>query len=92
MTFSTGSSSTPDLEQAVQRVKDLSEKAIETSKQNGRQWLDSYEKIVESFLKAQQQAAQGSQVEWVTTLANTNADFVREVSQAYLSTVRETLK
>jgi two-component SAPR family response regulator len=89
---SSSESATPDIEQAVQRAKDLSEKAIEASKQNGRQWLDSYEKIVESFLKAQQQAAQASQVEWVTTLANTNADFVREVSQAYLNTVREQLK
>ncbi len=88
---STGST-TSDIEQAVQRAKDLSERAIEASKQNGLQWLDSYEKIVESFLKAQQQAAQSSQIEWVTTLANINADFVREVSQAYLNTVREQLK
>jgi hypothetical protein len=92
MTPPTDDAATLDVEQVVQRIKDLNEKAIEASKQNGRQWLDSYEKILETFLKAQQQAAQGSQIEWVTTLANTNADFVREVSRAYLKTFREQLK
>ncbi|MDQ2674668.1 MAG: hypothetical protein M3Y40_08420 [Chloroflexota bacterium] len=83
---------TPDVEQAVQRVQELSQQAIEASKASGRTWLDAYEKMLDSFLKLQQQAAQGTQVEWVNTLANTNADFVREMSQVYLTAVRDQLK
>ena len=90
MTMPTGS--TPEMEQAVQRIQDLSQQAIEASKANGRTWLDAYEKMLDSFLKLQQQAAQGTQVEWVNTLANTNADFVREMSQVYLTAVRDQLK
>jgi len=90
MTFPTANS--PDVEQTVQRLKDLSDQAIEAGKQNGRTWLDAYEQMLNSYLKLQQQAAQGSQVEWVNTLANTNAEFVREMSQAYLSAVRDQLK
>jgi len=86
------SASTPDVEQTVQRLKELSDQAIEAGKQSGRTWLDAYQQLLNSYLKLQQQAAQGSQVEWVNTLANTNADFVREMSQAYLSAVREQLK
>ena len=87
-----GNIGTPDLEQTAQRIKDLSNQAIEQSKQNGRAWLDAYEKMIDSFLSMQKQAAESTQVEWVNTLANTNADFVREMSQVYLSAVREQLK
>jgi hypothetical protein len=90
MTFPSANSS--DVDQTVQRLKELSDQAIEAGKQNGRTWLDAYEQLLNSYLKLQQQAAQGTQVEWVNTLANTNADFVREMSQAYLSAVREQLK
>ena len=90
MTVPTGG--TPDMDQAVQRIQELSQQAIEASKSSGRTWLDAYEKMLDSFLKLQQQAAQGTQVEWVNTLANTNADFVREMSQVYLTAVRDQLK
>jgi hypothetical protein len=82
----------PDLEEAMKRTKDLSDQVLEASKRNGLLWLDAYEKMLNSFLNAQKQAAAGSQVEWVTTVANTNADFVREMSQAYLGAVRDQLK
>jgi hypothetical protein len=91
MTFS-GSGDVPDVEQTVQRLKQLSDQALEASKQNGRMWLDAYEKLLENFLKMQQQAASGTKVEWVDTLANTNAEFVREMSQLYLNAVRQQLK
>lgn len=90
MTFP--SANTPDVEETVQRLKELSDQAIEAGKQNGRTWLDAYEQLLNSYLKLQKQAAEGTQLEWVNTLANTNADFVREMSQVYLSTVREQLK
>jgi len=86
------SANPPDVEQTVQRLKELSDQAIEAGKQNGRTWLDAYEQMLNSYLKLQKQAAEGTQVEWVNTLANTNAEFVREMSQAYLTAVREQLK
>jgi uncharacterized protein (DUF305 family) len=86
------SSQIPEVEESLKRVKALSDQVIEASKQSGRMWLDAYENMLNSFLKAQQQAAAGSQLEWVTTVANTNAEFVREMSQAYLGAVREQLK
>jgi hypothetical protein len=81
-----------DVDETVRRIKELSDKAIELSKQNGRAWLDAYEKMLEGFLRLQQQTAQGTQVEWVSAVANTQADFVRDVSQAYLGALREQLK
>jgi hypothetical protein len=81
-----------DIEETVRRIKDMSDQAIEASKQNGRAWLDAYEKMLEAFLRLQRQTAQSGQVEWVTNLANTQADLVRDVSQAYLAAIRDQLK
>jgi hypothetical protein len=82
---------TPDLEAAAQRVREVSEKLLETSKKNGLAWVETYERILNSMLALEEQAARGSQVDWISTLATTHADFVREVSQAYLGTIRKQL-
>ena len=81
----------PDLDLAATRVRELSDRLIEMSKKNGLAWLEAYEKVVESMLRLEQQAAQGSQVEWINTLATTHADFVREMSQVYLGALRQQL-
>jgi hypothetical protein len=83
---------TPDVEQATQRVRELSERVIEQAKQSGLSWLEAYEKVLESMLRLQQQAAQGTNVEWISSLATTQADFVREISRVYLDTVRQQLR
>jgi hypothetical protein len=85
------SAPTPDLEAAAQRIRELSETLIETSKKNGLAWLETYERVLNSLLSLEEQAASGSQVDWVNTLAKTHADFVREVSQAYFGTIRQQL-
>lgn len=90
MTYTTPG--TPDVDDTVRRIKELSDKALDISKQNGRAWLEAYEQMLDSFLKLQAQAAQSTNVEWVTTIANTQADFVRDISRAYLGAVREQLR
>ena len=82
---------TPDLESAAQRVRELSEKLIETSKKNGLVWLETYERVLDSMLALEEKAARGTQVDWISTLATTHADFVREVSKTYLGSLRQQL-
>jgi hypothetical protein len=79
---------TPDVEAAAQRIRDLSDQILEMSKKNGLSWLEAYEKALEGMLKLQQQAAAGSQVEWLNTLATTNAEFVRDWSKVYTDALR----
>jgi len=83
---------TPDIEEAAQRVRALSDQVIDMAKQNGLSWLEASEKVLESMLRLEQQAGEASQVEWVNTLATTHADFVREMSKVYLDSMRERLK
>jgi hypothetical protein len=90
MTYTTPSLG--DVDETVQRIKALNDRALDLSKQNGLAWLDAYEKMIDGFLKLQQQSAQSSGTEWISALATTQADIVREVSQAYLGAFREHLK
>jgi len=81
-----------DADEAVQRVKELSDRLIELTRKNGVSWLEAYEKSLNRMLELQQRAAAATQIEWINTLAATNADFMREMSAVYFQTVREQLK
>jgi hypothetical protein len=81
-----------DADEAARRVKELSDRLIEITKKNGISWLEAYEKTLNRMLELQARAAAATQIEWINTLAETNADFMREMSAAYFQTVRDQLK
>ena len=83
---------TPDVEATVERIKQTSERVLELSKENGLVWLEAYEKMLNGVLKLEQDTAKGLSVDWVETLVTTQADLVRETSQAYLGALKERLK
>jgi len=81
-----------DADEAVQRVKELSDRLIEQTKKNGISWLEAYEKTLNGMLQLQERASAATQIEWINTLATTNANFMREMSAVYFQTTREQLK
>ena len=81
-----------DSEEAVKRVKELSDQLIEQTRKNGLSWLEAYEKVLNRMLLVQERAAASTQIEWINTLTTANADFMREMSSAYFTTVRDQLK
>jgi hypothetical protein len=81
-----------DADEAVRRVKELSDRLIELTKKNGMSWLAAYEKTLNGMLQLQERASAATQIEWINALAATNADFMREMSAAYFQTAREHLK
>jgi len=81
-----------DADEVTRRVKELSDRLIELTKKNGISWLEAYENILNRMIQVQQQAAAATQIEWINTLAATNADFMREMSAVYFQTAREHLK
>jgi hypothetical protein len=81
-----------DADEVTRRVKELSDRLIELTKKNGISWLAAYENILNRMIQVQQQASAATQIEWINTLAATNADFMREMSAVYFQTAREHLK
>jgi hypothetical protein len=87
---------TPDpaasMEEASQRIRELTERFIDAGKKAGNVSLDTYEKSLQSLVDLQEQAAGASQIEWVQNIAQAHAKFVQDISAAYVNAAREMLK
>jgi hypothetical protein len=83
---------TADIEAAAKRVQALSEQVTDQAKKNGLIWVEAYEKVLKNMLDLEEQAAKDSGSEWAHNLATTHANFVRDTSEAILSTVTQQLK
>jgi hypothetical protein len=77
---------------AAERIREVNERIIESSRKAGNTYLDLYEKTLSSIADYQDKVGEQSQVEWVTTIANSQANFTRELAGAYASAARSLLK
>jgi hypothetical protein len=77
---------------AVQRIRDLTERFIDAAKTAGNQSLDAYEQSLRTLVEFEERAAGASQLDWVSSIAAAHAKFVQDVSAAYVSAAREMLK
>ena len=82
----------PSVEEATQRIRDLNERLIESSKSAGLVALDAYEKALESLVDFEQKVASASQLDWVSALATTHAKFIADVTTSYTEAARDLLK
>ena len=82
----------PSVEETTQRIRDLNERLIESSKSAGVVALDAYEETLQSLADFEQKVAKASQLDWVTAVAATHAKFISDLSTSYTTAVREQLK
>jgi hypothetical protein len=86
----------PRLEQTydetVERIRDLNERILESGKKAGTVYLDAYEKSLSSIADFQDRVADASQIEWVSAVANAQANFTREIAKSYSAAGRDLLK
>jgi hypothetical protein len=88
----TNGAATENVEAATERIRDLNERIIESSKRAGGVYLDIYEKTLNSIADYQQKIGEQTEVDWVRTIANAQADFTRDLANAYSSAARGLLK
>jgi hypothetical protein len=82
----------PSIEQATERIRDLNERIIESSKTAGLVTLDAYEKALTSLAEFEEKVASATQLDWVSALATTHAKFITDVSTSYTKAARDLLK
>jgi hypothetical protein len=82
----------PDIERAAQRIRDLNERIIDSAKKAGGVYLDTYEKSLKSIADFQETVGGATGIEWVSAVANSQANFTRSMAEAYTSAAREVLK
>jgi len=83
---------TPDIEEAAQRIKETSDRVLELSKENGLVWLEAYEKMLNGVLKLEEDTAKELSSDWVEKFVSTQADLIRQTSEAYLGALKDRLK
>jgi hypothetical protein len=81
-----------NFEVAAERVRDLNERIIESSKKAGNVYLDMYERTLHSIADYQEKVGKDSNVDWVKTVTDAQANFTRELTDAYTSSARTMLK
>jgi hypothetical protein len=82
----------PDVEAAAERIRGLNERIIDSAKKAGGVYLDTYEKSLKSIADFQETVGGATGVEWVSAVANSQANFTRSMAEAYTSAAREVLK
>ena len=81
-----------NVEATAERIRDLNERILESSKKAGKAYLDIYEKTLHSIADYQEKVGEQSQVDWFTTVANAQADFTRQLADAYTAAARNLIK
>lgn len=86
------SKDTPTSAETVSRIRERNQKPVQLAKKAGHAYLDTYEKALQRVLHFEKAAAGRSPLNWVSTLANTHATFVQNVTSPYIKMARTALK
>jgi hypothetical protein len=79
-------------DEAVQSIRELTERFIESAKAAGNQSLDAYERSLRTLVEFEERAAGATQLDWVSSIAAAHAKFLQDVTSAYVSSARTMLK
>jgi hypothetical protein len=82
----------PNFEAAVNRLRELNERVIEAGRNAGNVYLDLYERTLKTIAEYGESAAGASQIDVVSSLARTQAEFLRQVAETSASVGREFLQ
>jgi len=80
------------LEAVAERVRKLNERIIDESKTAGEATLTAYEKALKAIASSLERGPGSSDVEWISSLATTQAKWIRDVTTAWTSAARGMLK
>jgi len=80
------------LEAVAQRIRKLNERIIDEGKSAGEATLASYEKALKAIASSIERGPGSSDIEWISSLATTQAKFIRDLTAAWTSAARSVLK
>jgi hypothetical protein len=76
------------VEELVEQVRELNERIIEASRRSGETYLQSYQQLLKTVADVQEEAGKASPWDWVTTIASAQANFTRDIAEAYAAAGR----
>jgi hypothetical protein len=78
----------PGVEELVEQVRQLNERIIEASRRSGETYLQSYQQLLKTVADVQEETGKASPWDWVTTMATAQANFTRDIAEAYAAAGR----
>ena len=78
-----------NLEQVAERIRELTERIIDSSQQAGEATLSAYAKTLENITELQENLGKGSPIDWITTFATAQANFTRQLAEAVTAAARK---
>jgi hypothetical protein len=90
--MATGTTTKNQTDATTERIRDLNEQILDAGKKVGGVYLDAYEKSLQSIAEYQESVARQTDVEWISTVVDSQARFTRELTKLYVGTGRELLK
>lgn len=72
------------IENAVERIRTLNERAVELAREGGEESVKAYERLLENVAEAQE-AAGDRGADWIRAFAAAQASFTRELASAFPS-------
>jgi hypothetical protein len=76
-------------EASIAKIRELNERAITVTRDAGQAALDAYQAALEAIVSLGQRLAGGTQLEWLTALVRTQAEFTQTIGKAYFSAGRD---
>ena len=77
---------------AAERIRELNERIIDSGKRAGRGTLDIYEATLKAVADSLERGPGSSDIEWVSSIATAQANFIRDLTKAWSSAARKALK
>ena len=80
------------VQDATVQAQEITERLVESSKKVANEYLNLTEKAAQSVVGFQRQVAAQTDVEWVASIIDAQAQFTGDVSKVLVSSTRELLK
>jgi hypothetical protein len=80
------------VEALAERVRKLNERIIEAGRDAGETTLSAYERALKTIAASMERGAGASDIEWLSQLLNTQAKFIRDITNSWTSAARGVLK
>lgn len=82
----------PGVEAATERIRELNERIIDAGKRAGVGALGIYESTLKAVADSVERGPGSSDIEWVSSIATAQANFMRDLTKAFASAARKALK
>jgi hypothetical protein len=76
------------MEELAEHIRQLNEQIIDASRRSGETYLQSYQQLLQTVADVQEEAGKASPWDWVTTMATAQANFTRDIAEAYAAAGR----